>query len=449
MESLLRGGARAVLGLAPTVLSLGKSQEEEERWVALVGRVCDRGYFTPEEDDLVRTRFAAYLTARAALQEIIVELSPIALEPSRARDEETQIKCFVLAYSAAGLLVHAAKFLTESWANDPVIARKLNEPAPRYRIPRKQYTAVYRSLTSPANAWRLAQAQRFAAAHRDDIDHLQSDPVMGSVVEILKMVEEEVKVDAGHAVLGRVNFRWHSFRRRRASAYQQGLFWILETFGRRIADMRWKWRKHRVQPVFKRLSRLLEPGDVIVARHDRAMSNLFLPGYWPHAALHIGEGSVQDRMEIVVDTERGKRWDATKRVLEARKDGVLFRELSDTLAVDAVAVIRPEIGERDIARALSRVLTHEGKLYNFDFDFFRTDRLVCTEVVYRAYDGIGGMEFKLKERAGRLTFSAEDLLDMAVEGRGFKPVAVYGAPNCRRRLKTGADAMPALIGSYR
>ena len=43
--------------------------------------------------------------------------------------------------------------------------------------------------------------------------------------------------------------------------------------------------------------------------------------------------------------------------------------LEETLSVDAVAVIRPQLDRAHIARGITRVSAHEGKLYNFDFDF--------------------------------------------------------------------------------
>jgi hypothetical protein len=174
------------------------------------------------------------------------------------------------------------------------------------------------------------------------------------------------------------------------------------------------------------------------------LSNLFLPGYWPHAALYVGSEADRRRLNITVDSARAARWSGDRRVLEALKDGVLFRPLEQTLAVDAVAVIRPQLGEEDLARGLGRVAEHEGKLYNFDFDFFRSDRLVCTEVIYRAFDGLGGIRIPLRERSGRPTLSAEDLLDLAVAGRGFDPVAVCGAPDCPESLVEGETARDAM-----
>jgi hypothetical protein len=126
------------------------------------------------------------------------------------------------------------------------------------------------------------------------------------------------------------------------------------------------------------------------------------------------------------------------------KDGVRLRALNDTLSVDAVAILRPKLETPLLAKGIARALTHEGKLYDFEFDFFRADRLVCTEVVYRAYDGLGSTKFTLTSRAGRMTLSAEDLIELAMRGEGFEPIAVAGAPGCKRRVATGRRMMRVL-----
>ena len=228
------------------------------------------------------------------------------------------------------------------------------------------------------------------------------------------------------------------------------MFAALETGGRLASELKDHWTPDRIDQASRcSLERLLRPGDVLVTRHDHAFTNLFLPGYWPHAALYIGSEVDRKRMQIELDPERGARWTGDRRVLEALKDGVLFRPLEQTLAVDAVAVIRPRLDEVELARAISRAAQHEGKLYDFDFDFFRSDRLVCTEVMYRAFDGIGPLRLTLTERSGRPTLSAEDLLDLAVDGQGFDPVAVCGAPTCPESLIEGKGAREAIRRSYR
>jgi len=83
------------------------------------------------------------------------------------------------------------------------------------------------------------------------------------------------------------------------------------------------------------------------------------------------------------------------------------------------------LNQATIATAVERARTHLGKPYDFDFDFTRADRVVCTEVVYRSYEGLGGIHFLTTRRAGRETVSAEDLLGLAVAGQFFEQVAVY------------------------
>ncbi len=223
------------------------------------------------------------------------------------------------------------------------------------------------------------------------------------------------------------------------------MFQLLEVSGRIVAEMRAPWHTiNRADAVRDELAKLLQPGDVIVTRHDQAMSNLFLPGYWPHTSLYVGQRELAIARGIRLDDERLSRWTGDRCVLEARKDGVLLRPLHDTLAVDAVAVLRPRLAPPQMNIALQRILEHEGKLYNFDFDFFRSDRLVCTEVIYRAFDGLGGIKFKLVRRQSRLTLAAEDIVRMALPGRGFDAVALYGAPTCETQLLQGAEAARAL-----
>lgn len=94
-------------------------------------------------------------------------------------------------------------------------------------------------------------------------------------------------------------------------------------------------------------------------------------------------------------------------------------------------MVRPRLALDDIAQAIGRGMLHEDKPY--DFDLTRSDRLVCTEVVYRSYDGIGGMRFPLTRRARRLTIAAKHFLRMAMERTSFEPVAIY-APGCESRL---------------
>ena len=67
------------------------------------------------------------------------------------------------------------------------------------------------------------------------------------------------------------------------------------------------------------------------------------------------------------------------------KDGVKNRSLDSTFQNDAMIVIRPNLSDSDLSETIDRASKHIGKPYDFDFDFTRSDRMVCTEVIYRSF----------------------------------------------------------------
>jgi len=437
---MLSGPVAAICSLGPSAGVVLR----DERVRAAAGTGAARRYFDPAESRVLREWMARYLTIRAALHETVWDLRPLAL--SRVPASPTaQRAAFAIAYAAACALVAMARMLVFDLGDSEPVRRKLDEDGLEFRYPRKTWTRIHRGLTSPRTAWRLLEARAVFNEESGEILAAARDAGGEPLCALLEEFAPALEVSLTDYARARWRYRLHAWRRRQSSAFQQGLFALAEVSGRVIADLRWPWHRDRVRPVVqRRLAALLRPGDVIVSRHDHALSNLFLPGYWPHAALHVGSREdVALRTGGAVDPVSA-RWEEPRRVLEARKDGVLLRPLDDTLAVDSVAVLRPMIEPALAARAAADALVHEGKGYNFDFDFFTEDRLVCTEVVYRALQGVGGIDIPLVERAGRPTLSAEDLVRLALDRRGFEPVVVYGVGRARRRLRLGEDAADVL-----
>ena len=154
------------------------------------------------------------------------------------------------------------------------------------------------------------------------------------------------------------------------------------------------------------------PGD----RHPYR-DNAFLPGFWPHAALYIGREEDLARLEILDESAvraRLSEWRKTdahgwpKTVIEAVSEGVIFNSLEHSMQADYVAVLRPRLPQQQIAEAIVRAFSHQGKPYDFEFDFFSSDKLVCTEVVYRSYEGL--LHFPLVKVMGRDTLPAIEII---------------------------------------
>ena len=65
---------------------------------------------------------------------------------------------------------------------------------------------------------------------------------------------------------------------------------------------------------------------------------------------------------------------------------------------------------------------------------------MCTEVIYRAYDGVEGISFPLSMRAGRLTLAA---LELALQRKHFAIEATY-IPMFSNKLLRGTEAIEAV-----
>ena len=224
---------------------------------------------------------------------------------------------------------------------------------------------------------------------------------------------------------------------------------VLEGVGRTASEIADLKNKSVTDDVRASIAAFLQPGDVIITRHAKALTNLFIPGFWPHSALYIGTREQAMNSGIDISASVDSLWKGDICVLEARKDGVRLRPLTDTLSVDKFVVLRPNLDPVTIVQAIGRALLHQGKMYNFDFDFFNSDRVVCTELIYRAYDGLGGLNIPLLERAGRKTLSAEDLLDFALDTSTLDPVAIFGVEGCEDAILFDGGIRDVLIASYR
>ena len=141
-------------------------------------------------------------------------------------------------------------------------------------------------------------------------------------------------------------------RRRSESGVRRVTLTVFEASGRAISEVRSPHRKRVTPDVLDETFALMQPGDVIVTRHQNAMSNLFLPGYWPHAALYIGDEEERRALGVEGDLGQGVC------ILESKKDGVRFREIAETLSVDAFCVLRPPLTPHERATAIRRVSPH-------------------------------------------------------------------------------------------
>ena len=418
---------QAVYPNLPVRESLFQEQEDAEL-------AEKRGYYLPDEDERLREVYTTYLSSRSYLLEMVEQL--------KSRLQYQDLRIFAIAYCAAAALMRSAGFLIEIARDRPVVRRKLDEAEPRYGLPRKTFTKIYRSFTSPLTLWQFSQAKSYYDANAASIHETLQSQGMRLLLDYLAKEEPFTSFQKRAMWRSRVGYRCYSLLRRGHSGYVKAMFHLFRISGSAIAGKRnpFQMSKHAGKRVtsktLKEISKILRPGDIIVTRHDNALSNHFFPGYWPHAALFLGTPAM--RRDLSLPTKGSNK----ENVLEAKKDGVKLRQLAETLSVDAFVVLRPDEEKTDIAAMLAKALTHEGKLYDFLFDFRKAERLACTEVIYRSFHGVGDWRLELIKQSGRLTLPAEELIRQSLENRFARVEAIFGANGCP--LLRGQEAKAVL-----
>jgi len=162
---------------------------------------------------------------------------------------------------------------------------------------------------------------------------------------------------------------------------------------------------------------LVRPGDVLVRGYTMYLDGKFIPGYFSHAALYLGEVTEADRAHAP-ERHRGRVEPGDQMVIHAVAEGVGMLDVLDFARCDRLVVLRfPEVmrarpgvppddlsvlseEERAIAARLRgggevrfaeawpvvrrAALAQLGRGYDFAFDFTDVRRLSCTEMVHRA-----------------------------------------------------------------
>ncbi|MCG8653372.1 MAG: hypothetical protein MI861_26270 [Pirellulales bacterium] len=342
---------------AQTVVDLAGHMQrlrQEAQRLQEVFQTRQRGFFTPSEDDQVAHLWISYHKSRNALLELIDTI-----RDRVGKASEDSAVDFTIAYAAALVLVDAARSLRQLFSDNSLVRRKLNEAFQSFGIEKGSFDAIQKSLTDPANAVRLKKANEFFDQHAAKIRAAaQEHGVLAQVLEVVDALAGRSRVSSARYVKARVADRSHEVKDLVIGGVKQTIY-LIQEFGSRLVSNVSTAPGHVSQlpgPIAQQLLNLLRAGDVLVTRKENALTNYFLPGYWPHAALFIGQ----------------------QRVIESLKDGVRERNMDSPLGNDAVAVIRPRVSQQAIVEAITRAHSHVGKPYDFDFDFTRADRMVCT-----------------------------------------------------------------------
>jgi hypothetical protein len=141
---------------------------------------------------------------------------------------------------------------------------------------------------------------------------------------------------------------------------------MLAPFTRVVNHVNWRFRRPYScsGPGIRQVSDQLEPGMVILTHRKYELTNLFIPGYWTHAAM-----VTEDR-----------------HIIQAVSKGVIIEQASEFFSrLDDFLLLRPAFCGPDAMQCAARhSRRYIGLRYNYRFLPSGTS-CYCSELVYRAY----------------------------------------------------------------
>jgi len=414
----------------------------------LVGYSAGTVHIDKQQDsDQIQRLLHRYCTYRDSLLRISLTYQPYQ-DKSLFDNQQSQDRALVL-FVAATLLRHemSANFIA---AHDdlPRVRKLLNLPETRWGIPAGVFDSVQHEMLDTTY-----QDMIFVA----ETAYLQLDRSVSKNSQLHNMIEKSRLEIAGIPEFGiraGVNRALRDAQDNAADLYQHIQSFTATVLGDFKVNQRQIGNLIGADEL-RGFHQALKPGDILIERRNWYASNAFLPGFWPHGAMYVGtvqemkdagiyelvckairqladdeaatenapsKDHAQSLRDILDEFERPVSDNRFERhhVIEAVSEGVVLNTIEHSAGeATSVCAFRPALlSKKQIATAVAQAYYYLGRNYDFDFDFESPHTLVCTEVVYRCYEGNTTgypLQFNLSTILGTRTLPAQNIVKSYVD----------------------------------
>lgn len=427
-------------------LSRTLTRLEESSWTRREGEVV----LTADEEAALRDEWGSVWAHLRALDELRVFYEDFwRIDPSR-HGRDRHLRAYLLFGASELSLIESSLRLSLLVNERRNVVTFLDSPDPARGLPAASYSRMKRELNGNRDLARVAAVERYmdllrlGFAGRTEAGTLGAGWLWDRTLAHVQAIEALSPLDRTSLL---VDGNWQVLRKGLRRAWYPAQKGVAETMG----DTR--TRRPGVYLIapeqLDAMDPEVHPGDIALSRKNWYLSNLGLPGFWPHAILYLG---APDKLRAYFDTAEVKAWTASLGapdlpsllaerhpdswrsyvagepveegeeahpyvVMEAISEGVVFNTWPHA-AGDYLAVLRPRLDKLAKAQAVAAAFQHLDKPYDFNFDFATDHTLVCTELVWRAYrpaEGKEGLEIPLVTVAGRPTLPANELARLYAE----------------------------------
>jgi len=402
-----------------------------------------RDYFNARETDEIEGLLFRFLAIQTTLWDMVDSYGGLdAVFPA----DELDTKAHVLAITATLLLASHTSFVVARFADQPVAIAQLNEAYFRSEIPFGSYDRMRVNVTAPAL---LESVTASKALYAREMENPQSalatlannDTEYASLIAQIPALQEAAETrlqQVSKYYPSHSNAEWVA--RRDTEKQHKSLYAIRSFLFKEVSRLK-NPSAHVVvfsaaqkQEIFS----LLQPGDLVLTYTAGYMSDIFIPGAFKHGITYIGTPEDRESMDLSADVltpderfdtqtlavnlQGSSLPDGTRAdMIEAVAEGVIFNDLEHIMDthVNRMLVLRPRLSDAERAAFVVEVYSYLGDGYDFRFDFADASQQVCTEVIYRALNGKGSIDFALTARAGHETLSADDIANYHLDSEAF------------------------------
>jgi hypothetical protein len=397
---------------------------------------------SPEEKDLLRDVWRETLDYMLALDGIKRFWRHFGGINLLARGEDHALG-FLVGYTAWVVQYRAGLVFIDLTVPSKPLETLLDEAAPEHDIPKGSFAKLKWNVINLKSVGQLVSGREYLRAVAGpalERGHCRSRPhctwALDNTVPYVRKARSHLKER------GVVDFGYNAFDILRDASFT-AWFPVQKVVAEWMGDTKVKrFHAHLIDhEQLHAMRQRMEPGDIIVARHNWYLSNVGLPGFWPHAELYVGapdelwayfdDPELDDEFPRLdphtpgvithLSTYYPEVWkhyvsgseDQPYRVIEAISEGVVFSSLEKAAGADYVGVMRPRFRKLDKARAVAKAFELHGRPYDFNFDFLTDEKLVCTELVYKAWQpdqNKNGPDFELSRIVGRTTLPANHMV---------------------------------------
>ncbi len=460
----LPGNLRILRDMGPSLSHL----ESAFRRLSQQGEWKTRGYFSADESDRMEFLLFRSVAAQTALWDLVYSYGGL---DATFSDDSVATRAHVLCVAATLMLTAHAAFVVNEFGDDPIAIAQINQPQYRSELPEGSYDRMRDNVTAPDLLAGVSDAGDFLAAQQRAGDS-QLRQLAAASADYRELIEELPDLQETTAKrLRSVSPSMASHREAESEAHRdvrkqhQGLYAIRSVLFKDVSRLKsptahvLRFSDEQKKQIFQ----LLQPGDLILTYTAGYASDVFIPGAFKHGITYVGLPHQRDSLglapemlpevaqfegdKIAADLDRATLADGKPaNMIEAVAEGVIFNDLAHILDthINRLVVLRPVLSDAERAQFLVEVFSYLGDAYDFRFDFSDASRQVCTEVIYRALDGKGSIDYTLTERGGHPTLSADDIAnDFADDSPEAYSFILYAEAD---PTSTNHDAM-VMVGS--